>query len=101
MKLELVRSGGFAGIEMRSELDTSELPADQAGAVQQALEALAGGPEATSAPPGRRPGGADRFQYDLTVVDDGRRRHYTFHDGSVPAALQPVIRLLTSRAAPG
>ncbi|MFI5620220.1 protealysin inhibitor emfourin [Streptomyces sp. NPDC051567] len=64
MRIQVVRTGGFAGIERRAEVDTSGLPDE---AEWQALARLALRP----GPPGR---GADRvrdgFSYRITV--DGR-----------------------------
>ena len=36
-------------------------------------------------------GGADRFQYDLTVEDDDGRRELTMQENEVPETLKPLI----------
>ncbi|MFF0742423.1 protealysin inhibitor emfourin [Streptomyces sp. NPDC004111] len=68
MRIQVVRSGGFAGIERRAEVDTSARP-DAPVWHALAAEALAAGRSAR-VPPG---GIADGFSYEITV--DGRTVH--------------------------
>ncbi|MDJ0385775.1 protealysin inhibitor emfourin [Streptomyces sp. G-G2] len=64
MRILVVRTGGFTGIERRVEIDTSDLPDE---AEWQALAQLALRP----GPPGHPAGGVrDGFSYRITV--DGR-----------------------------
>ncbi|MDJ0347221.1 hypothetical protein QMK19_27200 [Streptomyces sp. H10-C2] len=66
MHIEVIRSGGFAGIERRAALDTTGRP-DAAHLHAVAREALAQG----GAAPDR--GVPDGFHYEITV--DGRTVH--------------------------
>jgi hypothetical protein len=66
MRIEVRRTGGFAGIERRAGIDTSDLP-DARAWQTLAEQALAGG---TGTPP---PGVPDGFSYRLTI--DGRTVH--------------------------
>ncbi|MFF5444723.1 protealysin inhibitor emfourin [Streptomyces sp. NPDC012888] len=68
MRIHVVRTGGFAGIERQAEVDTTGRPdADE----WQGLAERALAPDRTGAPAGRRPGGVpDGFSYVITV--DGR-----------------------------
>ncbi|WP_433547766.1 protealysin inhibitor emfourin [Streptomyces sp. CA-294286] len=70
MRIEVVRSGGFAGIERRAEVDTSCLPDAEAWHAL-AAEALASGRDARP----EETGIADGFCYEITV--DGRTVHFS------------------------
>ncbi|QES50239.1 hypothetical protein DEJ50_22840 [Streptomyces venezuelae] len=66
MRIHVVRTGGFAGIERQAEVDTSGRPDAE---VWQALAERALAPDRTGAPGGRG-GVPDGFRYVITV--DGR-----------------------------
>lgn len=67
MRIQVTRSGGFAGIERHAEVDTAEL-SDAEQWHDLAESALASGVE-------RPPGGVpDGFHYEVTV--DGRTAHF-------------------------
>jgi hypothetical protein len=85
-RVELTRSGGFAGLRRTAQL---ELDADEAEALAVALEATDDDPEPAA--------GADRFQYDLTLVRGEQRRSVRVRDGAVPDALRPVLDRLRQR----
>lgn len=85
-----VQSGGFGNITLRARLPVRDVSAAELAA----LEAAAGAPPA-------RPRGADRYQYDLTLEGDGPARTATLHEGSVPAALQGLVRRLAAAATAG
>ncbi len=57
------RTGGIAGIAMRGELDTSELPDGEAAGVEDAVRDLAG-----HSPDG--PPNPDGFRYEITPVGE-------------------------------
>jgi hypothetical protein len=99
-RLELVRSGGFAGLSLRAAVDTS---ADDEPEAQWYDDALAG--VDVSALAGSAPGppgpGADRFVYRLAVERDGDRHEVTFGEQAVPEPLRPVIERLVARARSG
>ncbi|MCO8269837.1 hypothetical protein M1L60_04430 [Actinoplanes sp. TRM 88003] len=46
-------------------------------------------------------GGADLFQYDLTLIRGSDHWRGTVSQASVPAALQPLLQFLAGRAASG
>ncbi|QGV80713.1 protealysin inhibitor emfourin [Streptomyces ficellus] len=62
MRIRVIRTGGFAGIERRAEVDTSKLP-DAPDWHALAEAALTGGHEK------RPPGVPDGFAYEITVDD--------------------------------
>jgi hypothetical protein len=103
-KIELVRSGGFAGLSLRSAVDTAA--GDEADAAFYD-EALAGIDVAALAvdfgEPGSpgAPGSPDRYVYRLAVDRDGERQELTFGEQAVPQPLRPVVARLVARARGG
>ncbi|MDQ1620616.1 MAG: hypothetical protein QOE19_3185 [Actinomycetota bacterium] len=97
-RIELVRSGGFAGMSLRSAVDTSSPDDPDAAWFAQALEDLDPGAldGLAASPPGA--GGPDRFRYDLAVDRDGRRHEVSFAETELPEALRPVVDRLVERA---
>jgi hypothetical protein len=73
MRIALVRSGGFSGITLRREIDTTKLPADK----RRVIEQLASRARAERAAPNAE---ADGFEYEISI--DGTRY---LVDGSSPA----------------
>ncbi|MER6215683.1 protealysin inhibitor emfourin [Streptomyces sp. NPDC048387] len=82
MRIEVVRTGGFAGIERRAEVDTSDLPDAQEWQAL-ALRALRPHPRAAPGPGGVR----DGFAYRITV--DGRT--VSCHDPHLTDAQRSLI----------
>jgi hypothetical protein len=96
-RIELVRSGGLAGISMGADVRVGDLPSEQAAAVDAALaevdlDALAARRAA--------PTGPDRYQYDVVVTDGGRRRSVRLGESEVPAELRPLLDALVPMARP-
>jgi hypothetical protein len=95
IRIELDRSGGFAGRTTRTAIDTDTLPADQAGEIERLVAGL--DLAALAARPAAPPRGNDRFQYDLTIRLGDHPYHLTASEGSLPAELRPLIdRLRTA-----
>ena len=90
-RIELVRSGGVAGVRRTWSLDSNGLGAREAADVERLLAAL---DEIPAQPP---PPGADRFQYDLRLTRGRRTRSVTLREGAIPAEIRPLIDLLTTR----
>ncbi|UQX01099.1 protealysin inhibitor emfourin [Streptomyces sp. RerS4] len=85
MLIEVVRTGGFAGIERRAEVDTSGRPDEDEW---RALALLALRPEAHEDPGGRAASGVrDGFSYRITV--DGRT--VSCHDPHLSDAQRSLV----------
>jgi hypothetical protein len=92
MRIHFVRSGGFAGLLVDFEVDTADLPAEEAAALHQAVENAgffnlpckidAAGDE------------VDRFQYTITVEDEGQKHTVETGEAAMPDSLQPLARQL-------
>ena len=92
-RIELVRSGGFAAIERHAGLASDELGADEARDYEPLLEWVESHTE-TPAPAG----GADRFQYDITVERAGRRSHVSVGEAELPRELRKLLQGVLARA---
>jgi len=104
MRIELLRSGGFAGAATRRQIsvDTSTLPAaeaEQLEALARSLDAPAPAPasassasSASSAP--RYP---DQFHYRLTIDDAGTVRTLTFSDATLRDHAAALVTTLLAR----
>jgi hypothetical protein len=86
--LEVVRSGGVAGITRRVVVHSGELTSDEKASIQEVVK---GSPRPAMDPP---PTGADRFQYDLTVTIAERSETVTVYDGAMDPQLRTLIRRL-------
>lgn len=96
MRIHFVRTGGFAGMQLANTIDSEELPEDEVQALKSELDNarffelptyLSGGT-----------GGADRFQYEITV-DDGRQKHtVAAGESALPSNVQPLVQHLEQLA---
>lgn len=96
--IDLVRSGGMAGLSLGTSVALSSLAPDTAATVAEALSRVdvAG----LAQRPAVAPSGPDRFQYDLTVTSGGQTHAVSLHEPDVPAELRPLINALMPLAQP-
>jgi hypothetical protein len=78
----------MAGVRLRAELDTSDLPGDRSAEVEAAVRGLRG--RAPSGPP--RP---DAFRYEITTLDEPESTPLTLEERDVPEALSPLIEAVS------
>ncbi|MCL4250555.1 MAG: hypothetical protein KJ065_20560 [Anaerolineae bacterium] len=92
MKIAFERSGGFAGLRITVTIDTDTLPPHEAAQ----LESLVEDAKFFDLPARLRSstGGADQFQYVVTVADGERRHTVRTTDSAAPETLQPLLRRL-------
>jgi hypothetical protein len=84
------------GIPLQGELETAELPSEQAQSAEQALRAL---PQAKAASPPSHP---DAFQYELTYSESGLEpQSVTLDESDVSDDLRPLIDAAMSRGTLG
>jgi hypothetical protein len=94
MRVDVKRSGGFAGIGVRASLSDDELsPADA-----QAILELVARFEAPRSPADRGRAAPDRFQYELTVSDQGHERHATVWENELAPDDSALLARLIQRA---
>lgn len=98
VRVELIRSGGFAGLMRRSCMDTEKLASDDTSELRRIvreidlriLAGLAGDGEPMP----------DSFQYELTIIRGRERVSAVLTERQITAELRPLIRLLDQRGQP-
>ena len=96
MRISFERSGGFAGISMKTAVDEKDLALDEAQKLRQLVEEadffnLPGKIVSRSPQP-------DRFQYELKLEEKGRQHTVTVSEEAVPPKLKPLVKWLTEAA---
>jgi len=96
IRIDLERSGGFAGMSLKASVDTSQLPPDEASTIAGMVDRLDfGALAARAATPSRAP---DRFQYDLVVRRGGQRHALSLGESAVTPELRPLLDHLMTMA---
>lgn len=87
MRIVCQRTGGFAGLTLRAEVDSSQLtPAESRKLAKLVEEARLFDQPAPAA--GAMP---DQYQYDVTVEDGGRRHSIQTNDAAASAEVRRLI----------
>ena len=97
VRVEVVRSGGFAGLTRAAAMDTEELDAELAERLRKLVDESQ--IESLTSAPSRS--GADRFQYDVTVTRGNDRTSIVLHESSMPDAARRLVRWVLQGASPG
>ncbi len=93
MKIRFTQSGGFAGLVKEAQVDSDQVPNDEAGRLQAMvdealLEAI---PEVRRALP-------DEEQYHIEIEIETRRETILVARSAVPGPLRPLVEYLEQRA---
>ena len=96
MRISIERSGGFAGLTMRTTVDEKEVAADEALKLRQLVEEanffnLPGKIVSRSPQP-------DRFQYELRLEEKGRQYAVMVSEEVMPEKLKPLVKWLMEKA---
>jgi hypothetical protein len=94
LRIEFQRSGGFAGLTMGTEVDTSELPPEDAEVFERLVGSLERSGVGVSPPPGK----PDRFQYELTVTRGKDSRRFQLAEQELTPEARELVSLLVERA---
>ena len=95
MRISFERSGGFAGIAMKTAVDEEDLAPGEAQKLRQLVEQadFCNSPgKITSRSP--QP---DRFQYELRLEEKGRQHTVTMSEEVMPAKLKPLVNWLMEK----
>ena len=96
MRISFERSGGFAGITMKTAIDEKELAPDEAQKLRQLVEkADFFNLSKKIMPRSSRP---DRFQYELSLEESGRQHTVTMSEEALPVKLKPLVNWLMGKA---
>lgn len=99
MRIEFVRSGGFAGIRLAGHFDTAELPDKKARMLERLVKAAKFFelPEKlTAAEPG-----PDRFEYRVVVLSGESTHTVVVSEATIPDRLRPLLDYLTEMVRSG
>jgi hypothetical protein len=96
MRIDFVRTGGFAGMRLATTVDTEHLPPDQASA----LNGLVSDADFFKLPEKLLPDrpAPDRFEYTVTVTAVNEIHSVVVSDPMVPDSLRPLLNYLTTMA---
>ena len=96
MKITFRQSGGYAGLIKGCELDTDELPANEATAIKGWVKS-SGILVLKSA---HSKAARDVFNYSIAIETSEGAHHVEVDDTTVPESLRPLLNYLRKRAEP-
>jgi hypothetical protein len=96
VRVELIRSGGLAGLRHATAVDSEKLPEEEARQLRALVDRADVEGLAQRSP--LRGRGADRFQYDVVVSDGGDRYEVTASEDGATAELRALIDWVLRRA---
>ena len=96
MRISFERSGGFAGITMKTAVDEKDLALDEAQKLRQLVEEAdffnSPGKIMSQSPQ------PDRFQYELRLEEKGRQHTVAMSEETMPAKLKPLVNWLMEKS---
>ncbi|MET0400672.1 MAG: protealysin inhibitor emfourin [Longimicrobiaceae bacterium] len=96
MKISFRQSGGYTGLALGYEVDTSALPADEGAMLKRLVDES--GIEDLVQPD--TSGARDLTLYQITIDNGDAARTLSYDDMSLPDRLAPLHRYLQTRARP-
>ena len=96
MRIRFERSGGFANISLKTEIDSANLPPERARELSRLVEKAR--PFDQASPPAS-PSMPDQFQYEVTIEDDGRSETIKTSDDAASDDLKLLFDFLSEAAA--
>jgi hypothetical protein len=97
LSIALRRSGGILpGQVLEAFVHEADLDDEEAEGLRQLVAGADPAALAARSPITGR--GADMYQYDIVINQEGRRHHVKIHSGQVPERVRPLIALLEARA---
>jgi hypothetical protein len=90
MRIIIIRSGGFTGIPVEVSIDEKDLPEQEADEIHTAVRESQFFALPTKLPD--HSGGADKFNYTITVEDVGRAHTVVGSESALPEALKKLVQ---------
>jgi hypothetical protein len=92
MRIHYVRTGGFAGMRLATTIDSDTLPEDEASVLEHELNET----QFFSLPDQlvNQEGGADRFNYEITVEHGGKTHTVQAGETALPEPMQQLVQHL-------
>jgi emfourin len=89
MRLVVRRLGGIAGVTLRTPVDTTDLPPEEADAVERTIRDRAGSPPSPSPHP-------DAFRYEISAPDERELTPIVLHEHEIPPELRGLVQAVKS-----
>lgn len=96
MRIRFERSGGFANISLKAEIDSAELPPERAKELARLVENAH--PFDQPAQPASSTSMPDQFQYEVTIEDGSRAKTIHTSDDAAPDDLKLLFDFLSQEA---
>ncbi len=96
MRIDFIRTGGFAGIQLTTSVETTQLPPDQATTLHKLVDEANFFQQPASIMPDKP--APDRFQYELTVASAEQTHTVVCGDPAIPSDMRPLLNYLTTMA---
>jgi hypothetical protein len=96
LRISFERSGGFAGITMKTAVDEKDLAPDEVQKLRRLVEGADFFNLSKKIMP--RSSGPDRFQYELRLEENDRQHTVTMSEEALPANLKPLVNWLMEKA---
>jgi len=90
VRVQVTRSGGFAGISRTWTVDTADLDEGRAETLRTLVDQFSLETRRVTRNP--EVGGADRFRYDVTIIRDGQRRSIVLREPDLSEVQERLIR---------
>ena len=96
MQVTVERTGGFTGIPLKKTVNSGSLSQQEAARLHQMMAAANFFELPSTIPYTPQP---DRFQYQITVEQEGKQHSITVGETAVPANLKPLLNWLMTQPA--
>jgi hypothetical protein len=97
MQITLERTGGFTGIPLTKTIESAALSLQGSSKLNEMIAAAGFFELPSTIHSIPQP---DRFQYQITVVKEGKQHSVTVSESAVPAKLKPLLNWLIEHARP-
>lgn len=96
VRIHFERSGGFAGMVVEANIETDDLPEEEARQVVQLIEKC--NFFALPVKPQDEPPWPDQFQYKIAIESEDMTHAIEIGDSSAPEEMRPLLQKLTMLA---